>query len=143
VISCGVLEHVREGGGDELKSLLEIKRILKPGGYFVCVAFPNRFSYIHNLNVLLFGWKFRKIPYTVKYHKYVYSKKEVLELCRAAGMEVVDYRKYAFLPRNGFRRFPESMRRSKRVADAINTLDGILAGIFSLFCTSHLFVLKK
>ncbi len=143
VISCGVLEHVREGGGDELKSLQEIKRILKPGGVFICVAFPNKFSYIQNLNVLLFGWKLRKIPYTVKYHKYTYSKKQVFELCSAAGLEVIDYRRYGFLPRNIFRRFPESMRRSERVARTINRVDWYLEKVFRFFCTSHLFVAKK
>jgi SAM-dependent methyltransferase len=34
VFSIGVLEHVKETGGDELESMLEIFRILKPGGVF-------------------------------------------------------------------------------------------------------------
>jgi len=32
VVSVGVLEHVRDSGGDEIESLKEICRLLKPGG---------------------------------------------------------------------------------------------------------------
>ena len=46
VVSIGVLEHVREFGGDEIKSLMEIHRILKKGGIFFCYHFPNKFSWI-------------------------------------------------------------------------------------------------
>lgn len=39
VTSVGVLEHVRETGGNEESSLSEIFRILRPGGYFICAIF--------------------------------------------------------------------------------------------------------
>ena len=39
VFSVGVLEHVRETGGNEINSLIEIKRVLKPGGIFICYHF--------------------------------------------------------------------------------------------------------
>ncbi|MFW6357601.1 MAG: class I SAM-dependent methyltransferase [Chroococcales cyanobacterium] len=42
VVSVGVLEHVRETGGNEISSLQEITRILKPGGLFI--SFPQEDS---------------------------------------------------------------------------------------------------
>jgi len=41
VLSNGVLEHVPH----ECESLQEIGRIIKPGGFFVITALPNRYSY--------------------------------------------------------------------------------------------------
>jgi 2-polyprenyl-3-methyl-5-hydroxy-6-metoxy-1,4-benzoquinol methylase len=41
VLSNGVLEHVP----NEVESIREIRRILKPGGEFVITALPNRYSY--------------------------------------------------------------------------------------------------
>src|SRR5690606_12891640 len=45
VFSIGVLEHVHETGGDQLLSLNEIHRILKPGGTFFCYHLPNRLTW--------------------------------------------------------------------------------------------------
>jgi 2-polyprenyl-3-methyl-5-hydroxy-6-metoxy-1,4-benzoquinol methylase len=43
VLSMGVLEHVRETGGDELTSLLEIHRILKADGFlFAAICLIGR-----------------------------------------------------------------------------------------------------
>jgi hypothetical protein len=46
VFSCGVLEHVRETGGDEVASLRKIHRVLQPGGVFIAYHFANRYSWI-------------------------------------------------------------------------------------------------
>jgi SAM-dependent methyltransferase len=48
VISCGVLEHVP----DEEKSVLEIARVLRPGGRFFIYFLPNRWSWTERLNDL-------------------------------------------------------------------------------------------
>lgn len=45
VLSCGVLEHVKDPDG----SLEEIKRVLTPGGLLYCFKLPNRYSYIEAL----------------------------------------------------------------------------------------------
>ena len=45
VLSCGVLEHVR----DPDASLDEIRRILAPGGIFYCYKLPNRRSYTERI----------------------------------------------------------------------------------------------
>lgn len=49
VVSIGVLEHIRETGGNELGQLARNLSDLKPGGYFICRHFPNRFSWIEGL----------------------------------------------------------------------------------------------
>jgi SAM-dependent methyltransferase len=45
VLSCGVLEHVRDPDG----SLDEIRRVLTPGGLMYCFKLPNRYSYIERI----------------------------------------------------------------------------------------------
>lgn len=47
VLSCGVLEHVDEFSqiGNELKSLREIARILRPGGFFFIYQLPQRYAW--------------------------------------------------------------------------------------------------
>jgi SAM-dependent methyltransferase len=42
VLSCGVLEHVRDPDG----SLEELRRVLRPGGTLYVYKLPNRFSYL-------------------------------------------------------------------------------------------------
>lgn len=42
VLSCGVLEHVKDPGA----SLDEIQRVLAPAGLLYCYKLPNRFSYL-------------------------------------------------------------------------------------------------
>jgi cyclopropane fatty-acyl-phospholipid synthase-like methyltransferase len=44
VASVGVLEHVRETGGDERRTLREVRRILKARGLFICHHLPNQHS---------------------------------------------------------------------------------------------------
>lgn len=47
VLSCGVLEHVDEFSqpGNERKSLAEIHRVLRPGGYFPIYMLPQRYTW--------------------------------------------------------------------------------------------------
>jgi SAM-dependent methyltransferase len=46
VIGSGVLEHVP----NDSASLMELYRIIKPGGHFIMTMLPNRFSYTEFLN---------------------------------------------------------------------------------------------
>jgi ubiquinone/menaquinone biosynthesis C-methylase UbiE len=131
VLSIGVLEHVRETGGDESASLREIRRILKPGGVFICAHFPNRFSWIDFLARVL-G---RAI------HRFTYTRSDILRLSADAGLRVVDVGQYGVLPRNLW-----SGRRLRVIgnwlpaADAYQLTDGILSSILRPVCQNYWFV---
>jgi ubiquinone/menaquinone biosynthesis C-methylase UbiE len=49
VLSCGVLEHVRDPDG----SLEEIRRVLRPGGTFYLYNLPNRWAYTEKVARML------------------------------------------------------------------------------------------
>jgi SAM-dependent methyltransferase len=90
VLSIGVLEHVRETGGDEIASLREIRRILRPGGFFICVHLPNRFSWIEFLARALGRSS----------HRFSYTRTDILRLSGNAGLRVIEIGRYGALPRN-------------------------------------------
>ncbi len=134
VVSVGVLEHVRQHGGDEVKSLLEIRRILKPGGRFLCFHFPNRFSWIETL-VRLFPSKHQ--------HPYKFTHAGIRRLCRDSGLKLESLRSYAFLPRNELARLPAGMKNSAAFVKAYNAADTALAAVFRPFVQNHLFIARK
>ncbi len=94
VFSIGVLEHVRETGGNEAESLREIHRILRPGGVFLCAHLPNRLSWIEFVTRLV-------VP-SRHHHRYRFSKKDIVRLWRGAGLEIRSLRRYCWLPRSMF-----------------------------------------
>ncbi|HET9252665.1 MAG TPA: methyltransferase domain-containing protein [Candidatus Eisenbacteria bacterium] len=134
VVSVGVLEHVRETGGSEAKSLAEIARVLRPGGAFLCYHFPNRYSWI--------DWAARRVP-GMHHHDYRYTRGEIRRLAAGAGLHVVEVRRYGILPRNSGARLPRSLRTSGALARAWDAVDGGLAIPLSLFCQNYCFVAVK
>lgn len=86
VVSFGVLEHV----GDDLGSLKEIRRVLKPGGLFFFCFLPYWMSWTQRLAHLRGNY----------YHPVLYSKTDVQCLAQAAGFELAGVWHGQLLPKN-------------------------------------------
>jgi SAM-dependent methyltransferase len=89
VLSCGVLEHVR----DPDASLEEIRRILRPGGSFYLYNLPNRFSYTEPLARLLGRYYHGKLP-----DDRVYTLGSARALLERHGFQVRELRRAHMLP---------------------------------------------
>jgi SAM-dependent methyltransferase len=131
--SVGVLEHVRETGGSEVASLREIRRVLRPGGVFVCFHFPNRTSWI--------DLAARAIP-GKHFHTYRYTRADIVRLVGEAGLELIEVERYGILPRNAWHRSPRGLRRSRAAARTWDALDLFLALPFGVFCQNYCFVAR-
>lgn len=135
--SVGVLEHVREMGGEERASLCELRRVLRRDGVFVCYHLPNRLSYIEALS----RWLGNAMP-DRDFHQYRFTTREIQALCQDAGLRLVDRGRYAFLPRNSLNRLPGGLRASQRFATALNRSDEVLERLFSPFVQNYYFVAR-
>lgn len=135
--SVGVLEHVQELGGDELSSLLELRRVLKGDGVFICYHLPNRYSYIEAAS-RRHGEK-RKLG---DFHRYRFTQRAIRNLCQEAGFSVVDCGRYGFLPRNSLNRLPARLRDSRWLTSAINRGDAVLERLFSPVVQNYYFVAR-
>ncbi len=81
VLSMGCLEHVRETEGNEHRSLIEVQRVMKPGGVFICCHFPNRYSYIEAVA--------RGMSRSSLYaHPFRYTRDDISALARGTGLSV-------------------------------------------------------
>lgn len=89
-VSCGVLEHVREFGGDDQGSLDELFRVLRPGGAFVCLHLPNHWSASEILR--------RKLGKT--HHAFVYRPADFVRMANHSGFQVERAWNYGVLPWN-------------------------------------------
>ncbi len=134
VLSVGVLEHVRETGGDEGESLAEIRRVLRPGGRFLCVHFPNRTSWIEFLA--------RRSPRRY-HHLHRYTTSDIRALAHGAGLELVEHRRYGILPRNFWGKAPRALRASSRVARGWDAGDRLLERVLPWFTQNHLWVARR
>ncbi len=134
VVSVGVLEHVRQEGGDELKSLKEIRRILKNNGVFLCFHFPNQYSWVEALA--------RRIP-AKHHHLYRFTKKDIRSLNEAAGLMLEEMQGYAFLPRNELARLPESLKNSPWFVKSYNALDQFFYRVLPPFFQNYYFISRK
>jgi len=134
VVSVGVLEHVRQEGGDEIKSLKEIHRILKKGGVFLCFHFPNKFSWIEALA--------RKIP-SKHHHPYRFTRQNIHVLNQAAGLNVEEIQGYAILPRNELARLPEGIKNSPAFVRFYNLADQLLPKVLPPIFQNYYFRSRK
>ncbi|VAX27799.1 hypothetical protein MNBD_NITROSPINAE05-759 [hydrothermal vent metagenome] len=134
VVSVGVLEHVRQEGGDEIKSLKEIRRILKKGGVFLCFHFPNKYSWVEAVA--------RQIP-SKHHHLYRFTKKNILDLNEAAGLNVETVQAYAVLPRNELARLPEGIKNNPTFVKFYNRADRLLPKVLPPVFQNYYFRSRK
>ena len=134
VASVGVLEHVRETGGNEPGSLAEIARVLRPGGVFVCWHLPDRWSWIELAS--------RQVP-GKHHHPYRYARGDVRRLVADAGLELVALRRYGLIPRRTAHVLLGPARDSRWVAAACDGLDAALAIPLGVIAQNHGFVARK
>jgi SAM-dependent methyltransferase len=86
VLSVGVLEHVP----NDLASLAEIKRVLKPGGLFFCFFLPIEFSWTQKIAHLRGN----------NYHDRLYSRSKVQGMLASTGLQLLDLWYRQILPKN-------------------------------------------
>jgi SAM-dependent methyltransferase len=132
-LSIGVLEHVRETGGDERASLRELARVLRPGGMLVCGHFPNRASWIE----LVASRTGRH------HHAFRYTRNQILRLVRDAGLEWIDAGRYGVLPRNSAHAVIGPLSRARIGADLYDALDAALGVVLAPIAQNWWFVARK
>jgi SAM-dependent methyltransferase len=135
--SVGVLEHVQEVGGDELSSLLELRRVLAHDGSFICYHLPNRYSYIEAASRRVGQRKAQG-----DFHRYRFTERNIRDLCREAGLALVDSGRYGFLPRNSLNRLPARFRNAQFLTSALNRSDAVLEHLFAPFVQNYYFVAR-
>jgi len=89
VLSCGVLEHVKDPDG----SLDEIRRVLRPGGTFYLYNLPNHLAYTERIARALGLYYHGKLP-----DDRVYSLQSARELLERHGLQVRELRRAHMLP---------------------------------------------
>ena len=97
VLSCGVLEHVE----DESGSLAEIRRILRPEGFFVVMMLPNEWSYAEFM---------ARNVFRASDHYRLYSMEKMCRLLSRFGFEAVETWYSNILPKN-FTPLPGRLRQ--------------------------------
>jgi ubiquinone/menaquinone biosynthesis C-methylase UbiE len=132
VCSIGVLEHVRETGGDEKASLAEIRRILRPNGVFICYHFPNKTSWIEFLA--------RRIG--IYHHQFTYERSEIEAIFKPA-LSIQLCKRYALLPRNFLRRLPPFITNHSLFAKLFDAIDVIISPCLPWFNQNWMVVARK
>jgi SAM-dependent methyltransferase len=93
VLSCGVLEHVDEFSqpGNEIKSLEEIARVLKPGGRLLIYQLPQRFAWQEAIVRRL------RLGYA---HPRRYTIPEIQEILARTGYSIDRLKRANMVPKN-------------------------------------------
>lgn len=124
VLSCGVLEHVV----DEMGSLKEIKRVLKPGGLFFIYQLPQRYAYTELINRWRGLW----------HHPRGYTPQSISRKLEAVGFRVVQRRRANSLPKNLTGLPPLARSAYNRIARLVDLVDLGLSKVplLNLLCHS-------
>ncbi len=139
IFSMGVLEHVREVSGNELASLREMHRILKPGGKIFVFHFPNQTSWIELANRACV-----KLGVFKKYtHPFLYTKRQIEEFASLSGFSLLEQGLYHLFPRNLFKRCPQKLGNNLLLLKSFILLENILSIPLKMFSQNHFFVLQK
>lgn len=136
VCSIGVLEHVRETGGSEAASLAEIRRVLRPGGHFLCAMLPNRQSWIEFL--------VRNLLPNRHWHRFRYTRAEGEALIANAGFEIMTVERHGVLPRNCLNaRLLRPVHNRRLAARAYCALDRALLPVFGPVAQNFLLLARR
>ena len=134
-VSVGVLEHVCETGGDELSSLTELRRVIRPGGALLVFHLPNRG-----------GWT-ERAAHALNPRAYIHPRRFDAELITSlwtrAGLSIVDMGLYNALPRGQLARLPARLRHSRRFAAVYDAVDQQIGRRFPRICTNFFVVARK
>lgn len=122
VLSCGVLEHVGEGSqpGNELETLGEIARVVRPGGHLLIYQLPQRYAWQEALVRRL------KLGYT---HPRRYTATEITNILQQTGYSVKELRRANLIPKN-LTGMPNILRVAySRLSNPLIALDGSICKI--------------
>lgn len=122
VLSCGVLEHVDEFSepGNELKSLAEIRRVLKPRRHFLIYQLPQQYAWTEAL------MRHLQRGYT---HPRRYTARQIRRILHATGYQVERLRRNNLFPKN-MTGLPDALRTLySRFAGPILALDALACRI--------------
>lgn len=123
VLSCGVLEHVDEVSGqpgNERRSLREIHRVLRAGGYFPIYQLPQQLTWQEMVTRTL------KLGYA---HPRRFTESEIRAMLGETGFRVERLRRFNMLPKN-LTGVPERVRDFySRFSSFILTADRALSSV--------------
>jgi len=97
-----VLEHVHEAGGNARGSILELERVVKPGGHVLCFHLPQAWG--ENLRKVL-----KRLGAAAEFHPVLYTNRSFGDLLQATTFEIVEAWRYSWLPPNRLSRLPAFM----------------------------------
>jgi ubiquinone/menaquinone biosynthesis C-methylase UbiE len=115
VLNCGVLEHV----DDERAALVELHRVLRPGGRLFTYHLPNRHAYTE--------WLGRHLGRF--HHERTYTRSEASRLFERAGFRVEACRAFHMLPRNVWARLSGGRPMAPWAGVAYDRLDAAVARV--------------
>ena len=137
-VSMGVLEHVHETDGDQRASLVELARVLKPGGTLLVFHLPNRYTWIEFLVRQINPW----LRHPVHQHSRLFTRADVERLL-PPDLSIVECGRYNIIPRNPANALPAWLRDSRAFVAGLNLLDDALTALLPVFAQNWFFVLRK
>jgi SAM-dependent methyltransferase len=137
-VSMGVLEHVHETGGDQRASLVELARVLAPGGTLLVFHLPNRYTWIEFLVRQINPW----LRHPVHQHSRLFTRADVEQLL-PPDLSIVECGRYNIIPRNPANALPAWLRDSPSFVAGLNLLDDALTALLPVFAQNWFFVLRK